>query len=127
MAVQVASIVTGYPSITFVKHNTFIQLPLFFHRHGWIGAIRTTVPFDSTDKADHWAAFRLIPGLRRVLLLMLKRVLLLMSRRTVVLRISVSSVIAHRLRLIAGLRRWLRVSLVAAELIRSLQLTIILS
>ena len=80
MAVRVISIVTGYPSITSVKHNNFISLPLFFHRQRWISAFRATVPFNSTGKADHCAA--LIPALRRVLrrvlLLMLRRVLLLM-------------------------------------------------
>ena len=79
------------------------------------------MPFDSTGEADHCAALRLIPALRGVLLLM--------GRRTVVLRISVSSIIGRRLRLIAGLRRRrvLRVSMVAAELIGRLWLAMILS
>ena len=86
------------------------------------------MPFDPTGEADHCAALRLIPALRRVLLLM--------SGRTVVLRISrwtvwisISSIVGRRLRLIAGLRRRrvLRVSLVAAELIGRLRLAMILS
>ena len=138
LAIRIVLIVTGYPSITSVKHNTFIQLPLYFHRQGWIGALRTTVPFDSTGEADHCAALRLIPtSARRVLLRIRLLILLWMSRRTVVLwigrwtvvlRISISSIIGGRLRLIAGLRRWQRlVSLVAVELIGRLRLAMILS
>ena len=87
------------------------------------------MPFDSTGEADHCAALKLIPALRRVLLRVLLRILLWMSRRTVVLWISVGSIIGGRLRLIAGLRRWrlMRVSLVAAELIGSLRLAMMLS
>ena len=58
---------------------------------------------------------------------MLMRVLLLLSRQTVVLQISVSSIIGRRLRLIAGMRRWQRISLFAAELVGGLWLSLILS
>ena len=84
------------------------------------------MPLDSTGKADHCAALRLIPALRRELLLMLRRILLLMGRRTVVLRINVSSIIGRKLRLIAVLRRWQRVSLLMDELIGGLRLAMIL-
>ena len=90
------------------------------------------MPFDSAGEADHCAALRLIPAsalrvLQRVLLLMLRRVLLLMSRRTVILRISVSLIIGRRLRRIAGLRRWQRVSLFAVELVGGFWLLVMLS
>ena len=124
LAVRIVSIVAGYPSITAVKHNTFVQLPLFFHRKGSISALGTTVPFDSTGEADHCVALRLIPACALWILLW---ILVLMSRRTLVLRVSISSVIRRRLRRIAGLRRWQRASLFAVELIRGLWLAMMLT